>query len=175
MATQNPIEMEGTYPLPEAQLDRFLYKIDVPYPSETELVEIARRTTGGKTVAVDKVATGPALSAMQRLAEQVPVEERIYRYAARLVGATHPGGEYAPDAVARHLRVGCSPRGIQAIIRTAKVEALLDNRKAAAIDDVRKVTYPALRHRLILNFEAQAEGIPADAVLDEVLKAVPVP
>jgi len=175
LATQNPIEMEGTYPLPEAQLDRFLYKIDVPYPSETELVEIARRTTGGKTVAVDKVATGPALSAMQRLAEQVPVEERIYRYAARLVGATHPGGEYAPDAVARHLRVGCSPRGIQAIIRTAKVEALLDNRKAAAIDDVRKVIYPALRHRLILNFEAQAEGIPADAVLDEVLKAVPVP
>jgi MoxR-like ATPase len=175
LATQNPIEMEGTYPLPEAQVDRFLYKIDVPYPNENELVEIARRTTSGKSTAVAKVATGALLADMQRLAEQVPVEERVYHYAARLVGATHPGGANAPDAVGRRLRVGVSPRGIQAMIRTAKVEALLDNRKAVAIDDVRKVAYPALRHRLLLNFEAQAEGVPADAIIDDVLKAVPVP
>jgi MoxR-like ATPase len=175
LATQNPIEMEGTYPLPEAQLDRFIFKIDVPFPSENELVEIAKRTTSGKPAAVVKVASGSLLSAMQRLAEEMPVEERIYRYAARLVSATHPGGANSSDAVKRHLRVGASPRGIQAMIRTAKVEALLDNRKAVAIDDIRSVVYPALRHRLILNFEAQAEGIPADAVLDEVLKAVSLP
>jgi MoxR-like ATPase len=175
LATQNPIEMEGTYPLPEAQVDRFLYKVDVPYPDEDELVEIARRTTRGGSAAVVKVATGELLASMQRLAEQVPVEERIYHYAARIVGATHPGGVNAPDAVGRHLRVGVSPRGIQAMIRTAKVEALLDNRKAVAIDDIRRVAYPALRHRLILNFEAQAEGVPADSILDEVLKGVPLP
>lgn len=175
LATQNPIEMEGTYPLPEAQLDRFLYKIDVPFPSEDNLVEIARRTTGGSVIKVNKVADGDILAAMQQLSKEVPVEDRVYKYAARIVGATHPHNEHAPDGVKRHLRVGVSPRGIQAIVRSAKVEALLDGRKAVAIDDIRKVTYPALRHRQILNFEAQAEGIPPDSILDEVLEAVSVP
>jgi len=175
LATQNPLEMEGTYPLPEAQLDRFLYKIDVPYPSEDELVEIARLTTGVELPALEKVADGPSLIAMQRLAREVPVADQVYRYAARLVGATHPDDLHAPDGVRRHLRVGASPRGIQALIWAAKVEALLDNRKAIAIDDIRKVAYPSLRHRLLLNFEAQAEGIPADAILDEILPVVPVP
>ena len=112
---------------------------------------------------------------MQQLSKEIPVEDRVFRYAARLAGATHPHNELAPDGVKRHLRVGVSPRGIQSLIRAGKVEALLDGRKAVAIDDIRKVTYPALRHRQILNFEAQAEGIPPDSVLDEVLDVVPVP
>jgi MoxR-like ATPase len=183
LATQNPIEMEGTYPLPEAQLDRFFYKIEVPYPSEDELIEIARRTTGAQLPAVSMVADGPALTQVQQFVKEVPVEERVYRYAARLVVATHPTEAYntgrsngpVPDSVRRNVRVGASPRGIQTLIWAAKVEALLDNRKAVAIDDIRKVVYPALRHRLILNFEAQAEGIPPDTILEDVLKSVEVP
>ena len=174
LATQNPIEMEGTYPLPEAQLDRFLYKIDVPYPSEAELIEIARRTTGAEVPTGEKVADGETLLAMQALARQVPVAEEVYRYAARLVGATHPDFASAPDSVRRNLRIGASPRGIQALIWGGKVEALLDDRKAVAIDDVRKVAYPALRHRLILNFEAQAEGVSPDEIVQDILAAVPV-
>lgn len=175
LATQNPIEMEGTYPLPEAQLDRFLYKIDVPYPKEDELVEIARRTTGRTSPQANKITDGDTLISMQNLIREVPVEERVYLYAARIVGTTHPYNDKAPSGIKKNLRVGASPRGIQALIRAGKAEALLDNRKAVAIDDIRRVTYPALRHRLILNFEAQAEGISADAILDEVLNAVQVP
>lgn len=169
LATQNPIEMEGTYPLPEAQLDRFLYKINVPYPSEAELVEIARRTTGAKVPSGSKVANADALLAMQQLAKQVPVAEEVYTYAARLVGATHPESSTAPQIVRKSLRLGASPRGIQAMIWAAKVEALLDDRKAVAIDDLRKVAYPSLRHRLILNFEALAEGVEPDEILREIL------
>lgn len=175
LATQNPIEMEGTYPLPEAQLDRFFYKIDVYSPNEDELVEIARRTTGSMRPEVEKVADGELLRGMQEFASEVPVEERVFRYAARIVSASHPHDENAPDGVRRHLRLGASPRGIQALIKAGKVEALLDDRKAVAIDDIRKVAYPALRHRFLLNFEAQAEGIPADSILEEVLQAVQVP
>lgn len=175
LATQNPIEMEGTYPLPEAQLDRFFYKIDVLSPTEDELVEIARRTTGKTLPKAQVVASGTHLLAMQELASEVPIEERVYRYAARLISTSHPENEHAPAGVRRHLRVGISPRGIQALVRAAKVEALLDNRKAVSIQDIRKVFYPALRHRLILNFEAQAEGIPPDSILQEVLRAVPLP
>jgi MoxR-like ATPase len=183
LATQNPIEMEGTYPLPEAQLDRFFYKIEVPYPSEDELIEIARRTTGAQLPEVNIVTDGPALTQIQQFVKGVPVEERVYRYAARLVVATHPTEAYhtgranghIPDSVRRNVRVGASPRGIQTLVWAAKVEALLDNRKAVAIDDIRKVIYPALRHRLIMNFEAQAEGIPPDSILEDVLKTVEVP
>jgi MoxR-like ATPase len=175
LATQNPIEMEGTYPLPEAQLDRFFYKIDVPSPGEDELIEIARRTTGRATPQVRQVANGAHLLGMQALAREVPVEERVYQYAARLIGATHPEDGRAPSSVRRHLRLGISPRGIQALVKAAKVEALLENRKAVSISDIRRVTHPALRHRMILTFEAQAEGISPDAILDEVLDAVPLP
>jgi MoxR-like ATPase len=175
LATQNPIEMEGTYPLPEAQIDRFLYKLHVPYPSEDELIEIARRTTGPNVPAVDTVVSGSALVSMQHLARQVPVANGVYRYAARIVGATHPDAEDAIDSVRRNLRIGASPRGLQAMIWGGKVEALLDNRKAVAIDDIRKVVYPALRHRLILNFEAQAEGVNPDTILDDIIKTVAVP
>lgn len=175
LATQNPIEMEGTYPLPEAQLDRFFYKIDVPSPSEDELIEIARRTTGSATPKVEVVASSAQLLAMQALASEVPVEERLYRYAARLIGTTHPQDPRAPAGVRRHLRVGVSPRGIQAVIKAAKVEALLDRRKAVSLGDIRKVIYPALRHRLIMTFEAQAEGINPDAILEEIMDVVPGP
>lgn len=172
LATQNPIEMEGTYPLPEAQLDRFMYKLQVPYPSEDELIEIARRTTGAVLPEVERVASGQALIAMQTLSKQVPIAEQVFRYVARLVNATRPDSEGAIDSVRRHLRVGASPRGVQAIVWGAKVEALLDNRKAVAIEDVRKVVYPALRHRLLLNFEAQAEGVNPDEIISDVIKKV---
>jgi MoxR-like ATPase len=175
LATQNPLEMEGTYPLPEAQIDRFIYKLYVPYPGEDELVEIAKRTTGPEVPRLDSVVTSSMLTAMQLLARQVPVGEGVYRYAAQFVGATHPSTPGAIESVRRNLRVGASPRGLQAMIWGAKVEALLDNRKAVAIDDIRKVIFPALRHRLLLNFEAQAEGVEPDTILDELLKVVPIP
>jgi MoxR-like ATPase len=175
LATQNPIEMEGTYPLPEAQMDRFLYKIDVLSPNEKELIEIARRTTGSSTPDLKKITTGDKIIAMQLLAKEIPVEERVYKYAAQIIRATHLHDPLAPAVIGKHLRLGISPRGIQALIRTSKIEALLDNRKAVAIDDIRRVAYPALRHRMILNYEAQAEGIPADSILDEVLAVISVP
>jgi MoxR-like ATPase len=174
LATQNPIEMEGTYPLPEAQLDRFLYKIDVPYPNEDQLVEIARRTTGAAVPKGRIVADGRTLLEMRELARQVPVADQVYRYAARIVGATHPAAPGVPDAVRRSLRVGASPRGVQSMIWAGKVEALLDNRKAVSLEDIRRVAFPALRHRLILNFEAQAEGIPADTIVQAILDATPM-
>jgi MoxR-like ATPase len=175
LATQNPIEMEGTYPLPEAQLDRFLYKLHVPYPDENELVEIARRTTGASLPKVERVASGQVLVAMQQLGKQVPVAEPVFRYAAKLVGATQPDHPDAILPVRKNLRVGASPRGLQAIIWGAKVEALLDNRKAVSLEDIRVVLYPALRHRLLLNFEAQAEGVDPDEILKAILIQVKPP
>lgn len=174
LATQNPIEMEGTYPLPEAQLDRFLYKLFVPYPSEAELVEIARRTTGVNLPEVERISSGQVLTAMQKLSKQVPVSEPVLRYVAKLVGATQPGASTAIESVRRNLRVGASPRGLQAIVWGAKVEALLDNRKAVAVQDVQRVIFPALRHRLILNFEAQAADVNPDDIIRDILNHVTV-
>ncbi len=172
LATQNPIELEGTYPLPEAQLDRFFYKIDVPSPRENDLIEIARRTTGAHFPHVQQVADSAMLINMQELVREVPVEERVYRYAARIIGATHPDHEHAHILIKRHVRVGVSPRGIQALILAAKVEALLDNRKAVSLGDIRRVVRPALRHRMFLSFEAQSGGVSPDALLDEVVKGI---
>jgi MoxR-like ATPase len=174
LATQNPLEMEGTYPLPEAQLDRFFFKINVTYPSEAELVEIAKRTTGAETAIPRPVADGPKVLAMQRLARQVPAAEHVVSYAARLILATHPDDPRAPTAVRKHLLYGASPRGIQSLIVAAKIVALLSGRAAASVEDVRAVALPALRHRLILNFEAQAEGVSPDEVIRLVVEAVPV-
>src|SRR5690606_23394324 len=143
---------------PEAQLDRFLYKIDVPPPTEDELVEIARRTTGSQTPRVVPAADEAFILGMQALAREVPVEERVYRYAARIVGITNPADTRAPLVGRRRLRSGVRPRGRQALTKAAKVEALLDNLKAASIEDIRRVAYPALRHGFVLNYEAQAEG-----------------
>jgi MoxR-like ATPase len=172
LATQNPLEMEGTYPLPEAQLDRFFFKVDVPFPAVDELVEIANRTTGALNPQAEPVADGPAIAAMQALARGVPVADHVTAYAARLLKATHPGDPGAPERVRQYVRYGASPRGMQAMILGGKIMALLDSRYNAAYDDIRQAATPALRHRLILNFEAQAEGINPDGVIESILEEV---
>jgi len=172
LATQNPLEMEGTYPLPEAQLDRFFFKINVPFPTVDELVEIANRTTGAVTPQAEPAADGATIQAMQELARGVPIADHVTTYAARLLKATHPAEPDAPESVRRYVRYGASPRGMQAMILAAKIIALLDGRYNAAFDDIRQAALPALRHRLILNFEAQAEGITTDAVIETVLEEV---
>jgi MoxR-like ATPase len=175
LATQNPIEMEGTYPLPEAQLDRFLFKVNVEYPSPQELVDILNRTTGESEPEVEVVADGPAVLAMGALARQVPVASPVADYAARLTIATHPDNEAAPEVVRRTVRYGSSPRGAQALILGGKVTALLAGRYNVAFEDLRAVAPAALRHRILLNFEGQAEGVRTDEVVAEVLKAVAEP
>jgi MoxR-like ATPase len=175
LATQNPIEMEGTYPLPEAQLDRFLFKVNVTFPSSTELVEILNRTTGEAEPALDVVADRATLLAMSGLVRQVPAASPITEYASRLVLATHPGSETAPEMVRRYVRYGASPRGAQALILGGKVTALLEGRYNVALSDLRAVAPAALRHRILLNFEAQAEDVEPDRVVAEVVEAVPEP
>ena len=172
LATQNPLEMEGTYPLPEAQLDRFFFKIDVPFPSVDELVEIANRTTAEITPQASPVADGAAIRAMQILARGVPIAGHITEFAARLLKATHPTDLATPGSVREYVRYGASPRGMQAMILAGKIIALLDGRYNVAFDDIRQAARPALRHRLILNFEAQAEGISPDQVVGEILETV---
>jgi MoxR-like ATPase len=172
LATQNPLEMEGTYPLPEAQLDRFFFKVDVPFPSVEELVEIAIRTTGASVPRAEPVADGEMILAMQALARGVPVADHVTAYAARLLKATHPDDGGAPEIVRRYVRYGASPRGMQAMILAGKITALLDQRYNVAFDDLRQAAKPALRHRLILSFEAQAEGVTTDAVIEELLVRV---
>ena len=175
LATQNPIEMEGTYPLPEAQVDRFLFKIDVSFPSSEELVEILARTTGEHEPEVDVVADGETVLAMGALAREVPVASPVADYAARLVVATHPEGDGAPEVVSQYVRYGASPRGAQALILGGKVTALLSGRYNVSFDDLRTVAPAALRHRILLNFEGQAEGLLPDEVIAEVLTTVPEP
>ena len=172
LATQNPLEMEGTYPLPEAQLDRFFFKVDVPFPTAEELVEIADRTTGAAFPQAKPVADGDKIVAMQELARGVPIAGHVTEYAARLLRATHPDDPLAPDAIRQYVRYGASPRGMQAMILAGKITALLDERYNVAFDDLRQAARPALRHRLILNFEAQAEGISTDEVIVSLLEAV---
>ncbi|MFQ5343139.1 MAG: AAA family ATPase [Anaerolineae bacterium] len=172
LATQNPLEMEGTYPLPEAQLDRFLFKLDVEFPSVDELVEIADRTTGDHVPQAPRVANGPMIIAMQQLARQVPIATHVTQHTARLLKATHPDDPAAPEAVRQFVRYGASPRGVQAMILAGKIHALLAGRYNVAYDDLHAVAKPALRHRLILNFEAQAEGVEADAIIESVLESV---
>ena len=172
LATQNPIEHEGTYPLPEAQLDRFFFKLVVPLPSTSELVEIATRTTGADEISLSPVAAGTDLDAMARLAREVPVAPHVMEYAARLVTATHPQSPTSPDGVRRYVRWGASPRGMQTLVVGARILALLDGRFNVAYDDLAAVARPALRHRLFLNFEADAAGVDADQVVDAVLAHV---
>lgn len=172
LATQNPLEMEGTYPLPEAQLDRFFFKIEVPYPSIEELVTIADRTTGTTVARLNPVATGTTIVAMQELARAVPIARHITEAAARLTRATHPDDPNAPEEVRRYVRYGASPRGMQALILAGKITALLDGRYNVAIDDLRTIVKPVLRHRLILSFEAPAEGVTADMIVEAILDKV---
>ena len=172
LATQNPLEMEGTYPLPEAQLDRFFFKVDVPFPSVDELVEIANRTTGVAQAQPNKVISGAQLVQMQNLAREVPVASHVLRFAARLVAATHPQTPEAAPIAKQFVRYGASPRGMQALILAGKIIALLDGRYNVAFADLRAAALPALRHRVILNFEAQAEGTTGDDVIRGILETV---
>ncbi|HEY1695497.1 MAG TPA: MoxR family ATPase [Polyangiaceae bacterium] len=173
LATQNPLEMEGTYPLPEAQLDRFFFKLHVPFPGRDELHQILDLTTGNGVQKREAVLDRPAILEMQQLVRQVPVARHVQDYAIRVLQATHPDGPDAPDLTKRFVRYGSSPRGAQAILLAAKIRALFDGRFAASVDDVRQVAHPALRHRVLLNFEGEAEGIKTDQVIDQILKAVP--
>jgi len=174
LATQNPLEMEGTYPLPEAQLDRFFFKIDVPFPSVDDLVEIANRTTVNATPAAEPVADGEAIHSMQALARGVPIAPHVTEFAARVLKATPPQDASAPQMVRNFVRYGASPRGLQAMILAGKIFALMDGRYNVAYEDIRQAAAPALRHRLILNFEAQAEYISPDAVVDNVFEQIMV-
>lgn len=172
MATQNPIEMEGTYPLPEAQLDRFLFKVNVGFPSPSELVEVFARTTGGQTPTAARVTDGLTVVRMGALAREVPVPSHVSELVARMVVASHPTSEDAPLLVKQFVRYGASPRGGQAIVLGAKVAALLAGRYNVAIEDVHRMAPAALRHRLLLNFEGQAEGVTTDAVVEQLLQTV---
>jgi len=169
LATQNPIEMEGTYPLPEAQLDRFLFKLIVPSPSFAELAAIVDRTTGADDAQIDKVLDGPKILEMAQVAREVPVASLVRDYAVRIVLATHPRSEAATEMVNQFVRFGASPRGAQALVRAAKIRALLDGRFNVAFDDIGAVAPAALRHRIILNFEGEAEGIGTDAIIRDVI------
>jgi len=175
LATQNPIELEGTYPLPEAQLDRFLFKINVGYPSAEELVEIMARTTEAESPTVTPVVGREAVLAMQALVRGVPVATPVRTYAAQLTVATHPHEANAAPLVQRAVRYGASPRGAQALILGAKVVALLAGRYNVALEDIRAVAPAALRHRLIRTYEAEAEGITPDDIVTEVLATVAEP
>ena len=173
LATQNPIDQEGTYPLPEAQLDRFFYKLVVGYPTAEELSEVVTRTTEGNSVEINKVVDGSTLIDLQQLVQQVPVASHVKDYAVRLVLATHPQTETALDITNQFLRFGSSPRGAQTLLLGAKVRALKEGRFNVSFDDIAAVAIPALRHRLIVNFEAEAEGISSDHVLEKILAEVP--
>jgi MoxR-like ATPase len=172
MATQNPIEQEGTYPLPEAQLDRFFFKLVVGYSTRDQLNTILERTTRGEIVEPRKVMDGSEIIEWQKLVREVILARHVQDYIARLTLATHPEGPFAQSATNKFLRWGASPRGAQTIALAAKVRALLAGRYNVSFEDIRRVWVPAMRHRVILNFEAEAEGISTDAVLDEILAGV---
>ncbi|HMY58169.1 MAG TPA: AAA family ATPase, partial [Pseudomonadota bacterium] len=185
LATQNPLEMEGTYPLPEAQLDRFFFKLRVEFPSSEALHTILDRTTSQTSVHATKVLGGPELLELRSLVRQVPVARTVQDYAVRILIGSHPDAEQAQkalgkvektdrnDLVRRFVRYGASPRGAQALLLGAKVLALLDGRFAVSCADVAKVARPALRHRLILNFEGQAEGVSTDDIISAIISRTP--
>ncbi|MEM9409229.1 MAG: MoxR family ATPase [Acidobacteriota bacterium] len=172
LATQNPLEMEGTYPLPEAQLDRFLFKLKMTYPSADELQEIMDRTTQLEQPQVETVLDGPSILEMRSTVRSVPISRDVQSYAIRLALATQPSSELAHESTKRYVRFGSSPRGIQALVIGAKVRALLADRAHVACEDVRSLVKPAMRHRVLLNFEGEAERIDPDDILEEILSSV---
>ena len=169
LATQNPIEMEGTYPLPEAQLDRFLFKLRVRYPQIEELNSIIDRTTQSRTETVNRVLGGPDVLAFRELIREVPIVSHVRDFASAIVMATHPQWEQAPDVARRFVRYGASPRGAQALVLGAKVRALADGRYNVSLEDIKAMAVPALRHRVILNFEGEAEGVDTDTLISRVV------
>ncbi len=175
LATQNPLEMEGTYPLPEAQLDRFLLKVLVPFPTEDDLIAIIERTTGADAPKAGLVATAAEIVEMQRLARAVPIAPHVTAYAVSVLAATHPDNRRAPALVRDYVRYGGSPRGAQALVAAGKILALMDGRFNVAVEDVRAAAMPALRHRVILNFEGEAEGITSEAIVRAILDEVAPP
>ena len=172
LATQNPLEMEGTYPLPEAQLDRFMFKILVSFSSLDELRRILERTTDKQNVQIDKIIDGPRVLEHQALVRDVVAAPHVKDYVSRLVWATHPESELAPEMVKKFVRYGSSPRGAQSLVLAAKVGALIEGRYNAGFQDVKGVAHSALRHRILLNFEGEAEGIKIERVIDEILQHV---
>ncbi len=172
LATQNPIEQEGTYPLPEAQLDRFLFKLVVGYSTREELNTIVERTTRGTQIETNKIMDGEEIRRWQQLVREVILAKHVQDYIVRLVLATHPEGQLAQGVTNQYVRWGSSPRGAQTLALAAKVRALLDGRFNVSFEDVRRVYLPAMRHRVLLNFEAQAEGIECDRILLEILEKV---
>ena len=175
MATQNPGEQEGTYPLPEAQLDRFLFKLIIGYPSEQDYHLIIDRTTSGKKAKMATVADGSTILTMRETALAVPVPEVAKTYAIRLVMGTQPQSQYSTEQVNHYVELGASPRGIQALMLAAKVQALLDGRFAVSCNDVKSIALPVLRHRLVLNFHAQANKVDADTLIKDLLQHIPLP
>ncbi|MEO0478319.1 MAG: MoxR family ATPase [Planctomycetota bacterium] len=172
MATQNPVEQEGTYPLPEAQLDRFLFKLVVDYPTETEVHEILERTTGSEQPEVQKATDGATILELRKTARDVAVPEHVRNYAVRLVIATQPGSPHAHPSVNEFCSLGSSPRGAQSLILAGKVRALLDGRFAVSTEDIRSIALPVLRHRVLINFRGQSEGVRADDLIQETLRHV---
>ena len=173
LATQNPIEMEGTYPLPEAQLDRFLFKLQVNMASKDELKEVLSRTTDDKNVEPEKVVDSEKAVAYRTFIRSLLSADNIKDYVCRIIHATHPDSEYATDLVKRYVRYGSSPRGAQALVIASKVYAAIDGRLQVSFEDVRRAALPGLRHRILLNFEGEAEGIATDRVVDEILATLP--
>ncbi|MDF2591536.1 MAG: ravA1 [Clostridia bacterium] len=174
LATQNPIEMEGTYPLPEAQMDRFLFKLNLQFPSFSELKEIIDITTSNMSIELNKVVNGDQILEMRKIINEVPVAKAVQEYALKLVMATHSEIEGAPEASKKYIRFGASPRAAQAIIKTARARALMEGRYNVSFDDVKYVAYPSLRHRFFLNFDAVADGITTDDLIRELLEAVKI-
>ena len=175
MATQNPIELEGTYPLPEAQMDRFLFKLKIVYPTSDEMHEIMNRTTQVEEPQVKAVLEQGEVLEMRRTVLSVPIARSIQDYAIRLTLATHPNAPQSHPLTNKYVRFGASPRGTQALVLGGKVQALLNDRAHVSAEDIRAVAYPALRHRMLLNFEGEAERVDTDVILKEILKDTPEP
>jgi MoxR-like ATPase len=173
LATQNPLEMEGTYPLPEAQLDRFFFKLKVTYPAETAMHQILERTTQTETTPVARVMDGPEILEMRHVVRSVPIAKPVQSYAIRLTLGSHPGSPYASPLVNKYVRYGASPRAAQALVLAGKIHAITRGRAFVSAEDIRAVAMPALRHRLLLNFEGEAEQVNADTIVSELLAAVP--
>jgi MoxR-like ATPase len=172
LATQNPLEMEGTYPLPEAQLDRFFFKLKVMYPTEEAMHQIIDRTTTDANTTVSRIVDGPQLLEMRHIARSVPISRPVQSYAIRLALGTHPGSPYAAPLVKRYVRYGASPRAAQAIVLAAKIQALNRGQAFVSVHDIRAVALPALRHRILLNFEGEADEMSTDTIVDELLASV---
>lgn len=170
LATQNPMEMEGTYPLPEAQLDRFLFKLHVPFPSLEDLMHIVSMTEVNEEKLLERVSDGQEILRMREVARVLPIAKPVMEFAMRLVLSTHPESEYASAAAKKYIRFGSSPRGAQAIITSARIRALLDGRYNVAFEDILYVAYPVLRHRIFVNFEGVSEGVAPDDIIRDTLK-----